>query len=486
MKRMKPDMSPEQLREKCAPYFVHPKVIITTRVETLARTADYADTFLPMESENPARNKLENARAYYEELRISSFGNRLHDYMHALVALNLRRAFSAKVAQVEPLSLDAISALKGDSIPEFKAMKDALIAPGQRSESRNNKPPKDDPFQNSTVDGSLESLVALLVSASDAEGLQAAFIRSIQNTGEVWLFEQYREAFESISELKGLTNTPFEVKIVTEILQQLQQLRGGTDAAMKQRMMWLLEKGGDDALEVVWAMLSVWRRERSTGQADDDLKDVRMALEDTRVQDSSSAGAKALRELGELSVTIARKLVDQNIDLPESITRVAGTHKLEQTVRVDISARAIDILLRQVVRRQPIRRHRIYQLFVRAYLEREARRFTGQFASADVLLEGRAFAEHLAMKMTEENVSKISTKPSSVLFSTQGDWDSFLSTNDPLLVAASRAAPVQRGGTGLSFIHVSWRAVRFWVCSLLDCATLLHRKRYKNFCAPMV
>ena len=91
---------------------------------------------------------------------------------------------------------------------------------------------------------------------------------------------------------------------------------------------------------------------------------------------------------------------------------------------------------------------------MRAYLERESRKFTGQFASADVLLEGHAYAEALAMKMTEENVSKISTKQSSVLFSTQGDWDSFLSTNDPLLVAASRAAPVQRGATGLSFIHV--------------------------------
>ena len=91
---------------------------------------------------------------------------------------------------------------------------------------------------------------------------------------------------------------------------------------------------------------------------------------------------------------------------------MAGT--LEQTARVDIFARAIDIPLRQVLWRQPIRRHRIYQLFVRDHLEREARRF----ARAGVLLEGRAFAEHLAMKMTEENVSKISTKPSSVLFST--------------------------------------------------------------------
>ena len=62
-------------------------------------------------------------------------------------------------------------------------------------------------------------------------------------------------------------------------------------------------------------MLSVWRRERSTGLADDDLKDVRMALEDTRVQDSSSAGAKALRELGELSELIELSELSELIEL---------------------------------------------------------------------------------------------------------------------------------------------------------------------------
>ena len=50
--------------------FVQPKVIITTRSELLARNPDYAHSFLALEAENKSKDEDEEAREYFDEIRI--------------------------------------------------------------------------------------------------------------------------------------------------------------------------------------------------------------------------------------------------------------------------------------------------------------------------------------------------------------------------------------------------------------------------------
>ena len=127
-----------------------------------------------------------------------------------------------------------------------------------------------------------------------------------------------------------------------------------------------------------------------------------------------------------------------------------------------VDANAIDQMLRRVLRRQPVRRHRIYELFVQHYLEREARKQIGAASSSELVLEGRTFAERLALKMTEENLSKFIVRKASALFDARGEWDTFVSTRDPLIVAARNAAPVRFQGAVLSFTH---KTVQEFLCA---------------------
>ena len=127
-----------------------------------------------------------------------------------------------------------------------------------------------------------------------------------------------------------------------------------------------------------------------------------------------------------------------------------------------VDANAINQMLRRVLRRQPIRRHRIYELFVQHYLEREARKQTNIVSSAELLLEGRSFAERLALKMTENNLSKVVVRKTSALFDADGEWDMFVSTRDALLVAARNTAPVRFQGAVLSFMH---KTVQEFLCA---------------------
>lgn len=147
---------------------------------------------------------------------------------------------------------------------------------------------------------------------------------------------------------------------------------------------------------------------------------------------------------------------------PDACCSERATDVPSESTESVVDENAINQMLRRVLRRQPIRRHRIYELFVQHYLEREARKQTGTISSAELMLEGRSFAERLALKMTEDNLSKVVVRKASLLFDADGEWDVFVSTRDPLLVAARNAAPVRFQGAVLSFTH---KTVQEFLCA---------------------
>ena len=147
---------------------------------------------------------------------------------------------------------------------------------------------------------------------------------------------------------------------------------------------------------------------------------------------------------------------------PDACCSERATDVPSESTESIVDENAINQMLQRVLRRQPIRRHRIYELFVQHYLEREARKQTGTISSAELMLEGRSFAERLALKMTEDNLSKVVVRKASALFDADGEWDVFVSTRDPLLVAARNAAPVRFQGAVLSFTH---KTVQEFLCA---------------------
>jgi hypothetical protein len=273
---------------------------------------------------------------------------------------------------------------------------------------------------------------ALRPDAVDAELPKklAAFASAMGADDDQWLFADYVAAFESIPELAALTNTPFMVEIVMKILKQLKKL-SGTEASMKQTLTLLLE---EDASQIVWAKLAAYQRDDKLA-----LDATQRALEGDKSR-ASLAALDDLRELASESASVMRKKTPP-VSLPEALLQTADDDDDDDDdAHV---ARVIDTVLRRVLRRPPVRRDKIYLLFVQHYLEHAARKTAGRFATEELLREGTTYATHLALKMVEENVSKIVVRESSKLFATKGVFDDFVGTDTELLIAARQAAPVK-------------------------------------------
>jgi len=206
----------EQFRRQTelgTPSDMFPKVIVTTRSELLMRDTEYGKYFLPLETDNT-----QSKNALFVEMRIAPFEEKVQPYIHALVALELRVAFTARVGSVKSLSTDAVRELgKNKEIHSLAAMKDALLAPGRHEQkwdaNEGNTLTKNSSdrwqldetgrtAQSRTLEDSLAPLVHLLVRActNDVSSEQIdSFIRYVESSGDaIWRFEQYFDAFKAI------------------------------------------------------------------------------------------------------------------------------------------------------------------------------------------------------------------------------------------------------------------------------------------------
>ena len=90
----------------------------------------------------------------------------------------------------------------------------------------------------------------------------------------------------------------------------------------------------------------------------------------------------------------------------------------------------------------------IYRLYLAHFLEHSARKasFAGDFTYDEILREGEAYAQTLALLMLQENVSKIIVHPRSTLFKEKTVWTKFTG-GEPLLHAA-RSGFLAHDGSG--------------------------------------
>ncbi|KAK3233049.1 hypothetical protein CYMTET_56631, partial [Cymbomonas tetramitiformis] len=300
----------------------YPKVIITTRTELLSRDPEYARAFVPMEMDKPARATVEDARAAFLELRIAPFDSKVDRYIHAKVALEMRRELERHVGTLAALSKEAASELQkeaeggvllsSDSATESSSKKEMLeaacatvTAPGGGKESLERvrlymaRVPA-----VPTMPPVFRVVWALAGALAEApSGLQqtlADFCDRLARaeTGKIWLHRDYRDVFDAIPELKELTTTPFMVEIVTEILPKLQETRS-TDVSIKAKLLLLLN---EDAAQMVWGCIGRWR-----GAGDSNLKQAQAGFDESNQALAPGAGSGVTELAKEVVKVLKRK-----------------------------------------------------------------------------------------------------------------------------------------------------------------------------------
>ncbi|KAK3258411.1 hypothetical protein CYMTET_32541 [Cymbomonas tetramitiformis] len=295
-----------------------------------------------METDEPARATVEAARAAFLELRIAPFGSKVDAYIHAKVALEVRRELDRQVGALAPLSKEAAEALRAgagalwrhDALKEgsggelLDAACAAVTAPGGRSESleRVTRYMQQVPHDLLALQLLPSWPVVWALAGALAEtplGLEQAlksFCEGLARaeTGKIWLHRDYRDAFDAIPELKELTTTPFMVEIVMEILPKLQELQS-TDASMKAKLLLLLEQ---DAAQMVWGCISRWR-----GPGNSVLLQLQAALKGG----SDVAPAQGLESLKKLEDEVVGMLKGQGLVLNQPKLVALGWEQLQAT-----------------------------------------------------------------------------------------------------------------------------------------------------------
>ncbi|KAK3248290.1 hypothetical protein CYMTET_42242, partial [Cymbomonas tetramitiformis] len=516
------------LSEEGAAPLAYPKVIITTRTELLSRAAEYHHAFVPMETGEPARATMEAARAAFLELRIAPFGSKVDAYIHAKVALEVRRELDRQVGALAPLSKEAAEALRAgagalwrhDALKEgsggelLDAACAAVTAPGRLSESleRVTRYMRQVPHDLLALQSLPSWPVVWALAGALAEtplGLEQAlksFCEGLARaeTGKIWLHRDYRDAFDAIPELRGLTTTPFMVEIVMEILPKLRETRS-TDASIKAKLLLLLEV---DAVQMVWGCISRWR-----GPSDSVLLQVQAALEGGSDQ-APAQGVESLKKLEEEVVQMLKrqdillnqpKLVELGLEQLRATGLVSGPMRRRgggsdgSTAAPDASmdalarpAAEVDWILDEVVEdviqeeeegrllegtickvgilyvlknalcRQKVQGSHIYAMFVCMFVQREARKAVTQIDADTVEREAAQYAQRLALTMVAENVTKVPLRRDSEMFHEESIWDPFLRGGGELLATVQKAAPVQCEGGMLTFIH---KTVQEYLCA---------------------
>ena len=80
------------------------------RSELLSGRKSYRDAFLPLEAENKCKDETHEAETFFEEVRLAPFDGNVDAYIRALVALNLRRAFTRQFGAFKALPLSSTTA----------------------------------------------------------------------------------------------------------------------------------------------------------------------------------------------------------------------------------------------------------------------------------------------------------------------------------------------------------------------------------------
>ncbi|KAK3246893.1 hypothetical protein CYMTET_43591 [Cymbomonas tetramitiformis] len=516
-----------------------PKVIITTRTELLAHDKHYWRHFVPMQVDVAKRDTEDGARRFYLELRIAPFGAKLKEYIAAKVALEVRQAFAKHYGELSPISKQTFEKsentesdvadlfIGGSSDPLLAAAFQAVSThEGRRIDGSCVKtllhPLCEGANQYDKSDHRhalyrVAAVLSLALKTPPQDSQMKDFCDQLPPSkaeGGIWQAQDYEDALDSIPELRQLTTTPFMVKIVTEILPAL--FKGqDCDASIQTNLLRLLT---EDAMQVVWRQIYLWRNEvpnepagilagvRGMWDSDESVTDKgSRASKKSDVESLKAAFAKLVDRVAESLKAKDGMLLEQaplvemvtfqdraskaaledshranepterlpvataEADAPsgEASQRVEGGNTMKEVI-CRICREVLPYVLQSALRRLPVRRANIYDLFVSMYVTREAQKASttaGALDSETVKRASEEFSQQLALRMGCENVSKVVIGSSDKLFKKDSVWDSFVRDSGELgalRMAARNAAPVQFQHGVLTFMH---KTVQEYLCA---------------------
>ena len=458
----------------------YPKVIITTRSELIESKKRafgsssespggpvqvlFKNAFHPLEGDMKKKQSEEEKyeeNSYVVHLQIASFANRFFTYVHSHVALQLRRMLEDKSALGFPLcppgprerwKLHTEEVSQG-SEARTKENRDAQHEARNALFSHNSTENTEEwwALREKIRDGVLKDLngdtaviMRELVYAIEDGGEEDFTLKLLKvkelceqndkdrSTRDIWLFENYKKHFEAIPELKDLTTTPFMVEIITRILPQLSQL-SSTEATLKEELFILLPD--EDVAQLFWREIN--------------------RLMDESLREQASASDNRVRDLQKLFDDDAQRvsLEKSMLGMADQLVKLVKEEGKEHVVPSDRDN--VHAILLRVLKRKPVRRSQVYDKFIEEHFNREvAKRSTaGQRSGDEAKTDAAAFTTKLAIKMVEENVSKVPVQPTSTLFKVESVWDEFTSTQNGNLVTAQQMAPLTRDRRVWSFIH---------------------------------
>ena len=152
------------------------------------------------------------------------------------------------------------------------------------------------------------------------------------------------------------------------------------------------------------------------------------------------------------------KYVQETIDSDEKLRGVLSKliKNIVEEKNISISISKIERSLFLSLRRPPARRKTVYETFLNMILEREMRKAVTQRSVvvnvSTLRNEAIAYAHRLAVYMTVHGMTKLAEVQRSKIFSDKSPVDVFFS-DEPLIAAARRAAPVRFTGGFLTFNH---------------------------------
>jgi hypothetical protein len=455
----------EQFRAVNASDAAWPKVVITCRKELLSKP-QYEDAFLPIESKNEKKDEAGEAEQCFEEIRLVPYSNNRKPYQMQKAALLWRDEFvrdfpqltyppvhmdhemtrkmlnEAKIAtlvQMPELECDVseqlqavivVSSLPSNASNEAiniteSSLKDLIVkwilVLQPTSTDTNIKTGEKIKICIVAVLGALCCLDPEKDATSVKDFLHRAMNRSSEN--QLWTGHDFDNEFCKITELEVLTDTPFMVYIVTEILQRLVQGKAPRD--VKNHLSLTLD---EDTAERAWASL---QKQRRCEQLDSE-REVSLLEHLERIQRDLE---KSRHSWGDLFLQMATEISPKNN---------TNQHLL------------IPRELEAALRRTPTSRSQIYNSFLQLWVEREAIKAAGQRggvsseAIRDLAIE---FAMQLAVFLTCKNKVQLVKREHSSVFASVDAADIFFS-DDLHVYAARSAAPLKRSdGCKLAFLH---------------------------------
>lgn len=179
------------------------------------------------------------------------------------------------------------------------------------------------------VSAAIVSILATLSGLSPTEKEEPEVVAFLHSTTDTWVAADFEREFQSTPELEGLTDTPFMLTIVTQILQRLKLERRAPNDIRKRLLAFLDE----ETTEVTCALVRNKYPQLKTPNAMGD--------------------AAAQESLKDLLHNLALEV--------STTTKSSGT-----------AVGIIEPALRAALKRPPTSRTTIYSVFMKMWIEREA------------------------------------------------------------------------------------------------------------------